>query len=68
MMRRRDLIIMDSGPLIKLALADRLDLLLAFNSGVYIPDEVYFEAAEKDAWEHGCAPTSDRVRLVLVAV
>lgn len=62
-MHSRDLIIMDAGPLIKLALADRLDLLLAFNSRVYIPDEVYFEAAEKDAWERGCAPTSDKVRV-----
>ena len=62
-MRSIDLIIMNAGPLIELALADRLDLLLAFNSRVFIPDEVYFEAAGKDAWEHGCAPTSDKVRL-----
>ena len=51
-MRSCDLIIMDAGPLIKLALIDRLDLLLAFNLHVYIPDEVYFEAAEKFAWEN----------------
>lgn len=54
---------MDAGPLIKLALADRLDLLLSFNLRVYIPDEVYFEAVEKFAWEHESAPTPDKVRL-----
>ena len=48
-MRRCDLIVMDAGPLNMLAIADRLDLLLAVGLRVYIPDEVYFEAAEKFA-------------------
>ena len=48
-MRRCDLIVMDAGPLNMLAIADRLDLLLAVGLLVYIPDEVYFEAAEKFA-------------------
>lgn len=51
-MRACDLVIMDAGPLIKLALADRLDLLLCFDRHVYIPDEVEFEAVHKHAWEH----------------
>lgn len=63
-MRHCELVIMDAGPLIKLALANRLDLLLAFNLRVYIPDEVYFEAAEKFAWEDESTPTPDKVRLV----
>ncbi len=46
-MRACDLVIMDAGPLIKLALADRLDLLLCFDRHVYIPDEVEFEAVHK---------------------
>jgi hypothetical protein len=62
-MRSCDLIIMDAGPLIKLALIDRLDLLLAFNLHVYIPDEVYFEAAEKFAWEHKAKPGPGAMRL-----
>jgi hypothetical protein len=54
---------MDAGPLIKLALADRLDLLLCFDRHVYIPDEVEFEAVDKFAWEHGVAHTPDKLRL-----
>jgi hypothetical protein len=54
---------MDAGPLIKLALADQLDLLLCFDLKVYIPDEVYFEAVEKFAWEHQLPPTADKRRL-----
>lgn len=62
-MRSCTLVIMDAGPLIKLALADQLDLLLCFDLRVYIPDEVYFEAAEKYAWEHESPPTADKLRL-----
>lgn len=62
-MRSCDLIIMDAGPLIKLALVDRLDLLLSFNLHVYIPDEVYFEAAEKYAWEHEVEPGPEALLL-----
>jgi hypothetical protein len=62
-MRSCTLVIMDAGPLIKLALADQLDLLLCFDLKVYIPDEVYFEAVEKFAWEHQLPPTADKRRL-----
>jgi hypothetical protein len=55
---------MDAGPLIKLALVNQLDLLLAFDTRIYVPDEVMFEAAEKFAWEHGIKPTKDKVYLV----
>ena len=55
--------IMDAGPLIKLALADRLDLLLCFHRHVFIPDEVAFEAVEKHAWENRTALSPDKLRL-----
>jgi hypothetical protein len=54
---------MDAGPLIKLALARELDLLLAFDIKVYIPDEVYFEAVEKQAWERRAKLTPDKLYL-----
>ena len=59
---------MDAGPLIKLALADQLDLLLCFDLKVYIPDEVYFEAAEKYAWEHQLPPTADKLQAAYEAI
>ncbi len=62
-MRSCDLVIMDAGPLIKLALADRLDLLLCFGRHVYIPDEVEFEAVEKYAWENEAPLGQDKLRL-----
>lgn len=62
-MRSCALVIMDAGPLIKLAIADQLDLLLFFGTKIYIPDEVYFEAVEKYAWEHQAALTPDKIRL-----
>jgi hypothetical protein len=62
-MRSCSLVIMDAGPLIKLALANQLDLLLCFNLKIYVPDEVYFEAVEKHAWEHGSPLTADKLRL-----
>lgn len=39
------MILMDSSPLIYLAKADCLALLLHFNAVLFVPDEVYFEAA-----------------------
>jgi hypothetical protein len=54
---------MDAGPLIKLAVANQLDVLLAFDRKIYIPDEVYFEAVEKFAWEHKSALTKDKIQL-----
>ena len=39
-----DMILMDSSPLIYLAKADCLDLLLHFEALIFVPDEVYFEA------------------------
>src|SRR5947209_19858959 len=63
-MRSCGLVIMDAGPLIKLALVNQLDLLLSFDTRIYIPDEVLFEAAEKFAWEHGTKPTKDKVYLL----
>ena len=54
---------MDAGPLIKLALADRLDLLLRFRRHVFIPDEVEFEAVEKFSWENRTALSPDKLRL-----
>lgn len=58
-----DLVVMDAGPLSKLAVADRLDLLLRFNRQVHIPDEVEFEAVEKHAWEHQSPLREDKLRL-----
>lgn len=43
--RACDMVLMDSSPLIYLAKADCLHLLLKFEARVFIPDEVYFEAA-----------------------
>ena len=43
-MRACDIILMDSSPLIYLAKAGVLDLLLRFEARIFIPDEVYFEA------------------------
>ena len=62
-MRHIDLVIMDAGPLIKLALAERLDLLLCFDRHVYIPDEVEFEAVHKHAWEHETPLGPDKLHL-----
>jgi len=62
-MRACNLVIMDAGPLIKLALADRLDLLLCFRRHVFIPDEVEFEAVEKYAWENRTVLSPDKLRL-----
>ncbi len=43
--RTCDMVLMDSSPLIYLAKADCLHLLLKFGARIFIPDEVYFEAA-----------------------
>lgn len=44
-----DLIVTDGGPLITLALADRLDALMAPGVRLVIPDAVWVEAAKEDA-------------------
>lgn len=44
-LRQCDMILMDSSPLIYLAKAGCLDLLLKISRRIYIPDEVYYEAA-----------------------
>ena len=61
--RSCELIIMDAGPLIKLASIDQLEMLLAFDLLIYIPDEVYFEAAEKFAWACEAEPRPAAVLL-----
>ena len=43
--RTCDMVLMDSSPLIYLAKADCLHLLLKFEARIFMPDEVYFEAA-----------------------
>ena len=43
--RTCDMVLMDSSPLIYLAKADCLHLLLKFGARIFVPDEVYFEAA-----------------------
>jgi len=52
---------MDAAPLIKLAVVRRLDLLFSFGLTVFIPDEVLFEAIEKQSWMDGIGPTPDKV-------
>lgn len=44
-LRACDMILMDSSLLIYLAKAGCLDLLLKFSARIFVPDEVYFEAA-----------------------
>jgi len=46
-----DLIVLDAGPMNKLATINHLDLLLEFKT-IYVPDEIFFEAAEKASWLH----------------
>lgn len=43
--RTCDMVLMDSSPLIYLEKADCLHLLLKFEARIFMPDEVYFEAA-----------------------
>jgi hypothetical protein len=52
-MRVCAIVIMDAAPLIYFAAVKRLELLLAFSLPLWIPDEVWFEAAEKHRWIHG---------------
>jgi hypothetical protein len=51
---------MDAGPIIKLGLGESLDCLLRFQLPIYVPDEVYFEAVFKYAWEHESELTPDK--------
>lgn len=62
-MRACNLVVMDAGPLIKLAAANELDLLFSFGLPIFIPDEVYFEATEKYSWEHEKPLTPDKILL-----
>lgn len=57
------LVILDAGPIIKLAVVRQLDLLFSFGLTVIIPDEVLFEAAEKKSWLDGSDPAPDKVYL-----
>ncbi len=54
------LVIMDAGPIIKLAVIRRLDLLFSFDLTVHIPDEVLFEAIEKQAWMESRPLSADK--------
>jgi hypothetical protein len=56
-LRQCDMILMDSSPLIYLAKAGRLDLLLKISRRIYVPDEVYYEAAGR--WYAPYAPTDN---------
>lgn len=56
-LRQCDMILMDSSPLIYLAKARRLDLLLKVSSRIYVPDEVYYEAAGR--WYAPYVPTDN---------
>lgn len=52
-MRPCAIVIMDAAPLIYFAAVKQLELLLAFSLPLWIPDEVWFEAAQKHRWIHG---------------
>jgi hypothetical protein len=54
---------MDAGPIIKLAVIQKLDLLFSFDLIIHIPDEVLFEAAEKQAWMEGKPLAPDKIYL-----
>ncbi len=62
-LRTCDMILMDSSPLIYLAKAGCLELLLHFSARIFVPDEVYFEAAGRwfgaDASPQEQAPPAD---------
>lgn len=57
------LVIMDAGPIIKLAVIQKLDLLFSFDLTIHIPDEVLFEAMEKQAWMEGRPLAPDKIYL-----
>lgn len=73
-MKRVALVIPDSGPLISLGRADRLDLLLLLDLPIYLVDQVAFEATHSQ--HHEDAPrirafiegNPDRVRVVTTFV
>jgi hypothetical protein len=66
-LRACDMILMDSSPLIYLAKAGCLELLLHFSARVFVPDEVYFEAAGRwfgnEALPQATAPPADAVAI-----
>ncbi len=51
MKKRCALVLADTGPLITLAYADALDLLLLLDMPIYIVDEVYFEATHNTKYK-----------------
>jgi hypothetical protein len=63
--RQCDMILMDASPLIYLAKADCLDLLLNFVKRVYISDEIYFECAGRWFAPHtgNGEPPSDAIQI-----
>ena len=50
------IIVMDSTPLIELAMMNQLDLLLEFDLPIYISDEIYYECVSKFRDKHGTQP------------
>lgn len=63
--RQCDMILMDASPLIYLAKADCLELMLNFAKRVYVSDEVYFECAGRwfDPYVGNGEPPSDAIRI-----
>ncbi len=45
-MKRTVLVIPDSGPLISLSVANRLDLLLKLDMPIYVVDQVFYECTK----------------------
>lgn len=64
-LRQCDMILMDSSPLIYLAKAGCLNLLLHFARRIYVPDEVYFESAGRwfDPYLANVPPPADAVQI-----
>jgi hypothetical protein len=63
--RQCDMILMDASPLIYLAKANCLELLLHFAKRVYVSDEVYFECAGRwhDPYAQGGEPPPDATQI-----
>lgn len=63
--RQCDMILMDASPLIYLAKADCLELLLNFAKRIYVSDEVYFECAGRwyDPYVGNGEPPRDAIQI-----
>lgn len=63
--RQCDMILMDASPLIYLAKAHCLELLLNFAKNIYVPDEVYFESAGRwfDPYSGYGIPPQDAIQI-----